>query len=109
MILKTKKYDERCLEIFEEDLINDETLLILTVYCIKREEGVWEFPIPQITNERMYEKYKDKYDEQILSFRNDCDSREGEKGSIVTNEIEKLKSEMEITQEAINEILFMGL
>ena len=37
MILKNKFLDERKLEIYEEDLINDSEVLVLVVYCVKRD------------------------------------------------------------------------
>ena len=107
MILKNKYLDERSLEIYEEDLINGGEVLVLTVYCTKVNNEVWQFPQPQIWNEVIYNKYKEKYDEQILSFRNDCESLEGKKGSIVSTEIIHLKQELEVTQNALNELLFL--
>ena len=109
MILKNNSLDERCLEIFEEDLINDEEILVLRIYCTKRNNGLWEMPEPQIINENLYEKYKTKYDEKILAFRNDCENLTVEKGSILASEVENLKTELTVTQEALNEILFGGV
>ena len=106
MILKNKSLDERCLEIYEEDIVGGNEILILSVYCTKVDNGVWQFPQPQIWNEVIYNKYKEKYNEQILSFRNDCEALEGEKGSIVSTEINNLKQELEATQNALNELLF---
>lgn len=106
MILKNKSLDERCLEIYEDDMINGGKVLILTVYCTKVDNGVWQFPAPQIINETVYNNYKDKYDEQILAFRNDCENLTTEVGSVLSSEIEKLKLESIATQNAINEILF---
>ena len=107
MILENKSLDERCLEIYEEDMINGGKVLILTVYCTKVGSGVWQFPAPQIWNEKIYENYKEKYDGQILAFRNDCENLTSEKGSILSSEIETLKQELEITQNALNELLFL--
>lgn len=106
MILKNKSLDERCLEIYEEDMINGGKVLILTVYCTKVNNEVWQFPAPQIYNETVYNNYKEKYDEQILAFRNDCQGITGEVGSVLSSEIETLKAESIVTQTAINEMLF---
>lgn len=106
MILKNKSLDERCLEIYEEDMINGGKVLILTVYCTKIDNGVWQLPAPQVYNETVYFNYKDKYDKQILAFRNDCQNITAEIGSILSSEIENLKLEIDTTQNALNEILF---
>lgn len=106
MIIKNKSLDERCLEIYEEDIVGGNEILILSVYCTRINDGLWQFPQPQIYNETIYAKYKEKYDEQILAFRNDCESLEGEKGSIVSIELDNLKQEIELTQNALNELLF---
>lgn len=106
MILKNKALDERCLEIYEEDIMSGNEILILTVYCTKIDDGLWQFPQPQIWNEVIYNKYKEKYDEQILAFRNDCENLTIEKGSILSNEIESLKQELSLTQNALNSLLF---
>ncbi len=106
MILKNKSLDERCLEIYEEDIVGGNEILILNVYCTRINDGLWQFPQPQIYNEIIYAKYKEKYDEQILAFRNDCENLTTEKGSVLANEIENLKTELTVTQDALNEILF---
>lgn len=106
MILENKSLDERQLNIYEEDMINGGKVLILTVYCTKVNNEVWQFPAPQVYNETVYNNYKDKYDEQILAFRNDCENVTGEVGSVLSNEIETLKAESIVTQTAINEMLF---
>lgn len=108
MILKNKSLDERCLEIYEEDIMSGNEILILSVYCTKVNNGMWQFPQPQIWNEVIYNKYKEKYDAQILAFRNDCENLTSEKGSVLSNEIESLKQELSITQTALNEILLGG-
>ena len=60
MLLRNRFLDERKLEIYEEDFINNTEVLVLIVYCVKRDEGMWEMPSPQIFNEILYNKYKDK-------------------------------------------------
>lgn len=107
MILKNKSLDERCLEIYEEDMINGEEVLILVVYCNKVDNGLWQFPAPQIFNETIYNKYKEKYDDKILAFRNDCEGLTSDVGSLLITEIETLKEDAIATQNALNELLFM--
>ena len=53
MLLKNGFLDERKLEIYEEDFINNSEVLVLIVYCVKRDGGVWEMPSPQIFNENL--------------------------------------------------------
>lgn len=106
MNIKSESRIENKLNIFEEDIVNGGKILILTIYTIKENDGVWQFPSPQIFNEDIYNRYKDKYDAQIVAFRNDCENLTEEKGSVLANEIESLKQELSVTQNAINEILF---
>lgn len=106
MILKNKFLDERKLEIYEEDLINDSEVLVLVVYCVKRDGGMWEMPSPQIFNENLYNKYKDKYDEQVTAFRNDCSGTSD--ASLIENRFENIESQMEIMQTAFDELLLEG-
>lgn len=109
MILKNKSLDERCLEIYEEDIMSGNEVLILSVYCTKVNNAMWQFPQPQIWNEVIYNKYKEKYDAQVLAFRNDCENITTEKGSILSSEIENLKQELSLTQNAVNDLLFLGV
>ena len=95
MILRNKALDERCLEIYEEDIMSSTEILILTVYCTKVDNGLWQFPPPQIWNETVYAKYKENYDAQVIAFRNDCESITGEKGSIILAEINDIKTQIE--------------
>lgn len=104
MITSLKTLDERCLEIFEEDLINDTTILVVRAYCIKRNNEVWQFPSPQICNDKIYEKNKEKYDQQILAFRNDCEHLSADKGSLLNSEVEALKQENTNNQLALAEV-----
>ena len=108
MILKNKFLDERKLEIYEEDLVNDTEILVLVVYCVRRDDSaIWEMPSPQIFNSSLYEKYKDKYDEQVTAFRNDCVGVSD--ASLIENRFLVLEEEMEIMQTAFDEFLLSGL
>lgn len=103
MILKNGFLDERKLEIYEEDLVNNTEILVLVVYCVKRDKGMWEMPSPQILNENLYNKYKDKYDEKITAFRNDCTGTSD--ASLIENRFENIESQMEIMKTAFDELL----
>ena len=108
MILKNKFLDERKLEIYEEDLVNDTEILVLVVYCVRRDDSaIWEMPSPQIFNSSLYAKYKDKYDEQVTAFRNDCVGVSD--ASLIENRFSVLEEEMEIMQTAFDEFLLSGL
>ena len=106
MLLKNKFLDERKLEIYEEDFINNTEVLVLIVYCVKRDGGMWEMPSPQIFNENLYNKYKDKYDEQVTAFRNDCVGVTDV--SLIENRFENIESQMEIMKTAFDELLLGG-
>jgi hypothetical protein len=106
MIIKNKFLDERKLEIYEEDLVNDTEILVLVVYCVRRDDSaIWEMPSPQIFNSSLYAKYKDKYDEQVTAFRNDCAGISD--ASLIENRFTNLEEQMEIMQDAFDELLFM--
>lgn len=108
MIIKNKFLDERKLEIYEEDLVNDTEILVLVVYCVRRDDSaIWEMPSPQIFNSSLYTKYKDKYDEQVTAFRNDCVGVSD--ASLIENRFSVLEEEMEIMQTAFDEFLLSGL
>ena len=108
MIIKNKFLDERKLEIYEEDLVNDTEILVLVVYCVRRDDSaIWEMPSPQIFNSSLYAKYKDKYDEQVTAFRNDCVGVSD--ASLIENRFSVLEEEMEIMQTAFDEFLLSGL
>ena len=107
MKIKNSFLDERKLEIYEEDLVNDTEILVLVVYCVRRDDNVWEMPSPQICNSSLYEKYKDKYDEQVTAFRNDCSGVSD--ASLIENRFLVLEEEMEIMQTAFDEFLLSGL
>ena len=106
MLLKKGFLDERKLEIYEEDFINNSEVLVLIVYCVKRDGGMWEMPSPQIFNENLYNKYKDKYDEQVIAFRNDCAGTSD--ASLVESRFENIESQMEIMKTAFDEFLLGG-
>lgn len=106
MLLKNKFLDERKLEIYEEDLINNSEVLVLVVYCVKRDGGMWEMPSPQIFNENLYNKYKNKYDEQVTAFRNDCSGVSD--ASLIENRFVNIESQMEIMKTAFDELLLGG-
>ena len=106
MLLKNGFLDERKLEIYEEDFINNSEVLVLIVYCVKRDGGMWEMPSPQIFNENLYNKYKDKYDEQVMAFRNDCSGVTDV--SLMENRFENIESQMEIMKTAFDELLLGG-
>ena len=106
MLLKNKFLDERKLEIYEEDFINNTEVLVLIVYCVKRDGRMWEMPATQIVNENLYNKYKDKYDEQVTAFRNDCSGTSD--ASLIENRFENIESQMEIIKTAFDELLLGG-
>ena len=106
MLLKNKFLDERKLEIYEEDFINNTEVLVLIVYCVKRDGGMWEMPSPQIFNENLYNKYKDKYDEQVTAFRNDCSGTSD--ASLIESRFVNIESQMEIMKTAFDELLLGG-
>lgn len=93
MILETNCLDERCLNIYERDMINGGNVLILKVYCVRRDNGMWEFPAPQIFNQVVYSNNQEEYDTQILAFRNDCQGKVNDT-SLAFSEIETLKAEI---------------
>ena len=103
MLLRNRFLDERKLEIYEEDFINNTEVLVLIVYCVKRDEGMWEMPSPQIFNENLYNKYKDKYDEQITAFRNDCAGTSDV--SLIESRFADIEMQMEIMQMAFDKLL----
>ena len=108
MKIKNSFLDERKLEIYEEDLVNDTEILVLVVYCVRRDDSaIWEMPSPQIFNSSLYAKYKDKYDEQVTAFRNDCVGVSD--ASLIENRFSVLEEEMEIMQTAFDEFLLSGL
>lgn len=93
MINKRFSSIEERLDIYEEDFVNNQDILILTCYAIKKNDNLWEFPSIQFwgNGEEVYKKNKEKYDEVIMAFRNDCIGIEYENASLLSMEIEKIK------------------
>ena len=76
----------------------------MTVYCVKRDNGMWELPAPQIFNEVIYNNNKAQYEAAIQAFRNDCLGSINETSSALFTEIESLKKENEMLMKAIAEL-----
>ena len=104
MITEYNSLDERCLSIYEYDMVNGSKVLILKVYCTKRDNGVWELPAPQIFNSTVYQANKASYDEAVQAFRNDCMGSVDESTSAILNEIESLKQDNETIMLAIADL-----
>ena len=104
MLTEFNSLDERCLSIYEYDMVNGGKALILKVYCIKRDNGVWELPAPQIFNNTVYQNDKVNYDNAVQAFRNDCVGSVDESTSVILNEIESLKQENEMIMLAIADL-----
>ena len=104
MLTEFNSLDERCLSIYEYDMVNGGKALILKVYCIKRDNGVWELPAPQIFNNTVYQNNKVNYDNAVQAFRNDCVGSVDESTSVILNEIESLKQDNEMIMLAIADL-----
>ena len=104
MLTEYNSLDERCLSIYEYDMINGGKALILKVYCTKRDNGVWELPAPQIFNNTVYQNNKVSYDQAVQAFRNDCVGSVDESTSVILNEIESLKQDNEMIMLAIADL-----
>ena len=104
MITEYNSLDERCLSIYEHDMVNGSEVLILKVYCTKRNNGVWELPAPQIFNKTVYEANKVSYDDAIQAFRNDCLGSVNESSSVILTEIDSLKKDNEMIMLAIADL-----
>ena len=104
MLTEFNSLDERCLSIYEYDMINGGKALILKVYCVKRDNGVWELPAPQIFNSSVYQANRASYDEAVQAFRNDCMGSVDESTSVILNEIESLKQDNETIMLAIADL-----
>ena len=61
---------------------------------------------PQIFNENLQNKYKDKFDDQVMAFRNDCAGVTDV--SLIENRFENIESQMEIMKTAFDELLLGG-
>ena len=104
MVTEYNSLDERCLSIYEHDMVNGSKVLILKVYCTKRDNGVWELPAPQIFNDTVYQANRASYDEAVQAFRNDCMGSVDEGTSVILNEIETLKQDNEMIMLAIADL-----
>ena len=104
MLTEFNSLDERCLSIYEYDMVNGGKALILKVYCVKRDNGVWELPAPQIFNSSVYQANRASYDEAVQAFRNDCMGSVDESTSAILNEIESLKQDNEMIMLAIADL-----
>ena len=104
MLTEYESLDERCLSIYEYDMINGGKALILKVYCVKRDNGVWELPAPQIFNSSVYQANRASYDDAVQAFRNDCMGSVDESTSVILNEIESLKQDNETIMLAIADL-----
>ena len=104
MITQYGSLDERRFSIFEYDMINNEQVIIATVYCVRRDNGIWELPAPQIFNEVIYNNNKAQYEAAIQAFRNDCVGSINETSSALFTEIEALKKDNELLMNAIADL-----
>ena len=104
MLTEFNSLDERCLSIYEYDMVNGGKALILKVYCTKRDNGVWELPAPQIFNDTVYQANRTIYDNAVQAFRNDCVGSVDESTSVILNEIESLKQDNEMIMLAIADL-----
>ena len=104
MVTEYNSLDERSLSIYEYDMINGGKALILKVYCVKRDNGVWELPAPQIFNNSVYQANRASYDDAVQAFRNDCMGSVDESTSAILNEIESLKQDNEMIMLAIADL-----
>ena len=104
MITQYGSLDERRFSIYEYDMVNNEQVLIATVYCIRRDNGMWELPAPQIFNEVIYNNNRAQYEAAIQAFRNDCVGSIDESSSALFTEIESLKKDNELIMNAIADL-----
>lgn len=104
MITQYGSLDERRFSIYEYDMVNNEQVLIMTVYCVKRDNGMWELPAPQIFNEVIYNNNKAQYEAAIQAFRNDCLGSINETSSALFTEIESLKKDNVLLMNAIADL-----
>ena len=104
MLTEFNSLDERCLTIYEYDMVNGGKALILKVYWNNRDNGVREVPAPQIFNSTVYQNNKANYDNAVQAFRNDCVGSVDESTSVILNEIESLKQDNEMIMLAIADL-----
>ena len=105
MLTEFNSLDERCLSIYEYDMVNGGKALILKVYCTKRDNGVWELPAPQIFNSTVYQANRASYDDAVQAFRNDCMGSVDESTSVILTEIDSLKKDNEMIMLAIADLV----
>ena len=104
MITQYGSLDERRFSIYEYDMVNNEQVLIATVYCTRRDNGMWELPAPQIFNDVIYNNNRAQYEAAIQAFRNDCVGSIDESSSALFTEIESLKKDNELIMNAIADL-----
>ena len=104
MLTEYDSLDESSLSIYEYDMVNGGKVIILKVYCTKRNNGVWELPAPQIFNKTVYEANKVSYDNAVQAFRNDCLGSVDESTSVILTEIDSLKKDNEMIMLAIADL-----
>ena len=104
MLTEFNSLDERCLTIYEYDMVNGGKAIILKVYCTKRNNGVWELPAPQIFNDTVYQANRTTYDNAVQAFRNDGVGSVDESTSVILNEIESLKKDNAMIMLAIADL-----
>ena len=95
MKLINTSLDERCLNIYEYDSINDIDILIAKTYCIRKDGGIWELPSPQIFNQTIWDKNKSEYEDVIQSFRNDCQNLVDQPATLLQNQVTELNSDVD--------------
>ena len=104
MITQYGSLDERRFSIYEYDMVNNEQVLIATVYCTRRDNGMWELPAPQIFNEVIYNNNRAECEAAVQAFRNDCVGSIDESSSALFTEIESLKKDNELIMNAIADL-----
>ena len=104
MITQYGSLDERRFSIYEYDMVNNEQVIVATVYCTRRDNGMWELPAPQIFNEVIYNNNKTQYEAAIQAFRNDCLGSINETSSALFTEIESLKKDNVLLMNAIADL-----
>ena len=104
MLTEFNSLDERCLTIYEYDMVNGGKAIILKVYCIKRNNGVWELPAPQIFNSSVYQANRASYDDAVQAFRNDCVGNVDQNASAILSDINSLKQDNEMIMLAIADL-----
>ena len=73
MIVKEEQRVEKVLSIYEVDIVNGGDVLVLTVYAVKENDDMWNYPSPQIFNEDVYRRNKTEYDKKVREFRLSCE------------------------------------